>query len=81
MPMRLQASTNQVACCQPAIRGAPGRGLQHLNIAGCPAVQAWVAEQIESLAGAPGLVAGYAQDPDSLPWRTDSTNDGDPESG
>ena len=41
----------------------PGRGLHHLNIMWCPAIRAWVAGQIEGLAGASGIDTGAAAEP------------------
>ncbi|MDB5310874.1 MAG: hypothetical protein JWO38_5076 [Gemmataceae bacterium] len=47
----------------------PGRGLHHLNITGCTALQAWVAEQIEALAGVASEQSGDPAEP--LSWPTD----------
>jgi pimeloyl-ACP methyl ester carboxylesterase len=50
----------------------PGRGLHHLNITASPALQAWVAGQIEGLVGEAGLPlqdAAITRLPDRREWR------------
>jgi pimeloyl-ACP methyl ester carboxylesterase len=41
----------------------PGRGLNHLNVTSCPALLAWVAGQIEALAGGTSTGVGARAEP------------------